>query len=173
MEAGHNHPNSLGWQASRSWDLLHTNLHNLPGFKSHRKTSTPKIHPPLSAVVFPTWIPSATLHHISLGATGSQSGRKKTPDRKIIITKTVLMAIDFSKAFHTVNHTKLLWAVSNSTLPPNYVRWLVAYKQDHSAACRYYDSMSVCNAVRTGVPQGSTISPFLLNCFVATYPQNL
>ena len=86
--------------------------------------------------------------------------------------RTVLMAIDFSKAFDTVNHTKLLQAVSNSTLPHNTVRWLVSYLRGRSAFCRYNRAASVCHAVRTGVPQGSAISPLLFNFFVSTYPDN-
>ena len=84
-----------------------------------------------------------------------------------------MMAIDFSKALDTVNHTKLLQAVSSSTLKHNKVRWLVAYLQGRSASCRYLYVTSVCHAVRTGVPQGSTISPLLFNLFVSTYPNNV
>ena len=61
-----------------------------------------------------------------------------------------ILYLDFSKAFDTVNHTKLLQAVSNSTLNHNSVRWLVAYLRGRSAFCRYNRATSVCHAVRTG-----------------------
>ena len=35
--------------------------------------------------------------------------------------RTVAMAVDFSKAFDTVNHTPLLRSLLNSTLSPNYI----------------------------------------------------
>jgi len=72
---------------------------------------------------------SALLPLVHKVATGFN--KPKPPDR------TVLMAIDFSKALDTVNHTKLLQAVSNSSLPHNTVRWLVAYLRGRSASCRY------------------------------------
>ena len=41
--------------------------------------------------------------------------------------RTVAMAVDFSKAFDTVNHTALLRSLSSTSLPPNDLRWLFTY----------------------------------------------
>ena len=85
-----------------------------------------------------------------------------------------MMTIDFSKALDTVNRTKLLQAVSSSSLNHNIVRRLVAYLRGKSASCRCLDVTSVCHAVRTtGVLQGSAISPLHLNQFVSTHHNNV
>ena len=76
-----------------------------------------------------------------------------------------MMGINFSMAFETVNHIKMLQAVSSSTLNHNTVRWLVAYLRGRTASCRYLDVTSVCHAMPTGVPQGSVIIPVLFNLF--------
>ena len=81
------------------------------------------------------------------------------------------MAIDFSKAFDTVNHSKLISSISHSSLPHNLVRWLSSYLRGRLASCRYRGATSVCHAMRAGVPQGSVISPHLFNFFVSSYPE--
>ena len=43
------------------------------------------------------------------------------------LLRTVTMAIDFSKAFDTVNHTKLTEAISTTSLHHNFIRLLSAY----------------------------------------------
>ena len=87
--------------------------------------------------------------------------------------RTVTMAIDLSKAFDTVNHTKLIAALSTSSLHHNVIRWLSSYLRGRHAFCRYSEATSTCHAVRAGVPQGSVISPILFNFFVANYPENV
>ena len=49
----------------------------------------------------------------------------------------------------------------------------MAYLRGRSAACRYKETTLFCQAVRTGIPQGSAESPLLVNYFVATYPENV
>ena len=93
--------------------------------------------------------------------------QQKPPDRSVIL------AIELSKAFDTVNHTKSLQTVSNSTLRHNYVKSLVAYSRCCSAVFRYNDTASGCHTVRTGIPQRKAISHFLFNYFVTTYHRNV
>ena len=82
------------------------------------------------------------------------------------------MAVDLSKAFDMVNHTKLISALNNTNLRHNTLRWLSAYLKGRVASCRYNDNTSPKRFTRTGVPQGSCISPALFNFFVSTYPQD-
>ena len=71
-----------------------------------------------------------------------------------------------------VNHTKLIAALSSTSLRHNTIRWISAYLKGRMARCRYnYAVSSMCHT-RTGVPQGSSISPVLFNHFVSSYPQD-
>ena len=81
------------------------------------------------------------------------------------------MAIDLSKAFDMVNHTKLISALSSTNLNHNTLRWLNAYLRGRVACCRYKDATSSKRFTRTGVPQDSCISPVLFNLFVSSYFQ--
>ena len=87
-------------------------------------------------------------------------------------SRAVTMSIDLSKAFDVVNHTKLITSLTNTTLRNNTKRWLSAYLRGRMASCRYNNTTSPCRHARTGVPQGSCISPVLFNFFVSTYPQS-
>ena len=80
--------------------------------------------------------------------------------------RTATMAIGLSKAFDTINHTKLIEAISATGLH-HIIRWLSAYMRGRIAACRYKDATSTYHAVRAGVPQGSMISPLLFKFFVS------
>ena len=73
------------------------------------------------------------------------------------------MATDLSKAFDTVNYTKQMTAVCNSTNHRSIVRWLSSYLRGRHAFSRYNEATSTCHAVQAGVPQRSIITPTLFN----------
>ena len=89
------------------------------------------------------------------------------------IHRTVSMAVDFSKAFDTVDHTQLLSDIHNSTIPHNVIRWLTTYLRGRSATCKYNNKTSKSYLLHTGVPQGSVLSPLLFNLYVSNYPQTV
>ena len=93
-------------------------------------------------------------------------------NQKLPPHRTVTMSIDFSKAFDMVNHTKLIDSLIDTPLRHNTVRWLSTYLRGRMSSCRYNNTNSPSRHVRTGVPQGSCISPSLFNFFVSTYPQS-
>ena len=84
--------------------------------------------------------------------------------------RTVALAIDFSRAFDMVPHHLLLSRILQTTLPNNHIRWLATYLHGRSAYCLYNTATSKQRPIRSGVPQGSVISPCLFNFFVADYP---
>ena len=99
------------------------------------------------------------VHNVALGF-----NQRKPPSR------TVALAVDFSKAFDTVDHAQLIQGISESSLPHNCVRWLAGYLRGRMSSCRFGDSASSFVHIRSGVPQGSVISPSLFNFFVSDYP---
>ena len=80
------------------------------------------------------------------------------------------MALDFSKAFDTVPHLRLLQCVLQSSLNNNLVRWVAAFLGGRQACCQYQFVRSRFRGARVGVPQGSVISPALFNLYVSDHP---
>ena len=91
--------------------------------------------------------------------------QRRPPDRSLAL------ALDFSRAFDTVPHSKLLSALNQSTIDHNTVRWLNSYLRGRFCVARYNGAVSASSSFRAGVPQGSVLSPLLFNFFVATFPQ--
>ena len=85
-------------------------------------------------------------------------------------TRTVALTIDFSRAFDTVSHDRLLKSIHLSNLPHNFIRWLNSYIRGCSASCLYNKQHSPCRSIHAGVPQGSVISPHLFNFYVSDFP---
>ena len=81
-------------------------------------------------------------------------------------TRTAALAIDFAKAFDSVDHPTLLRKLLDAPLHPNIVRWLFCYLRGRKAACRYLTATASFRVIHSGVPQGSVISPCLFNYFL-------
>ena len=85
-------------------------------------------------------------------------------------SRTIAIEVGISKAFDTVSHSLLTEMIHCSRLQHNLVRWLVAYLCGRKASCLFQQRCSPSRQERAGVPQGSIISPALLNHFVLDYP---
>lgn len=62
-----------------------------------------------------------------------------------------------------VNHKILLEDIRLSTLPNNLIRWMSSYLHGRSAITEFRNTYSKQRLIKTGVPQGSIISPVLFN----------
>ena len=103
-----------------------------------RPLITPHIH--LVDTQHSFWVGhSTTAAHLPLAHQIASGFNQNCPLRR-----TVAMALDFSKAMDTVNHTALIRSLLNSTMDPNTVRWL----------CTYH----------------SVLSPTLSNAYASDYP---
>ena len=69
-------------------------------------------------------------------------------NQKKLPLRTATMAIDLAKAFHTVNHTKLIEAICATGLHHNMIHWLSAYLKGRIAFFIYKDAASTCHAVQ-------------------------
>lgn len=84
--------------------------------------------------------------------------------------RSAALAIDFSKAFDSIDHAILLHKISLTSLHPNLLRWLACYLRGRVSSCLYQGALSVNRINRTGVPQGSVISPCLFNFYISDCP---
>ena len=84
--------------------------------------------------------------------------------------RTILVALDLSKAFDTVCHTTLLRDILESDLPPLHTRWLSNYMAGRQSYVEFRDARSRLRKNKLGVPQGGVLSPLLFNYYISKLP---
>jgi Reverse transcriptase (RNA-dependent DNA polymerase)/Endonuclease-reverse transcriptase len=80
--------------------------------------------------------------------------------------RVVVAYVDFSKAFDTVCHEKLLYRLQNFGISGNLLLWLRNYLSDRTHQTRVGGSLSDFVKLLSGAIQGSGIGPLFFICFI-------
>ena len=86
------------------------------------------------------------------------------------VDRTVLVAVDLTCAFDTVNHEILTDDISKLDLDPYVKRLLTGYLRGRKTFVEFRGAKSRCRQMRQGVPQGGVLSPLLFNLYMSKLP---
>lgn len=83
---------------------------------------------------------------------------------------TVAISLDIEKAFDSACHIGILHKMVDLGVDPYLVKLMYSYLADRKFMVQINNSSSQYGPVKSGVPQGSVLAPFLFNIFLHDFP---
>lgn len=85
--------------------------------------------------------------------------------------RTVMVALDLSKAFDTISTEILLKDIHDSNVSPKIKRWINGYLSGRLTYVEFRGTKSKYRRMKQGVPQGGVLSPTLFNLYMSKLPK--